>query len=130
MTRKLFVLKRNLVIHRQQREAARRKSWTPTPPESSDDYIDRIMQPPQELVNLYCMELEVYARENIMGITTLTLAQQQAMLQRFLDECYQRVQCSSALGMTNRQTYWKPRVDLVCDVFEVYLGKLLISRIS
>lgn len=137
---KLETFKNNLIRQKREREAAAgQREWLADgggaapviTREISPEGTHAIMDPPQDLINLYCMEAEVYTRENLLGDSTFTREQMRCMLQDHLMERYRTHIAADSLGMANRRSYWKPSVRQHGDqAIHIYLGDKLIGAFS
>lgn len=137
---KLETFKNNLLRQKRERvEADKNRAWLAagdgpahviqrlTSPEGHHP----IMDPPQDLINLYCMEAEVYARENMIGDSTLTREQMSCMLQDHLMKRHRTHIAADSLGMVNRRSYWKPSVRVRGGTtIQISLGDKLIGSLS
>lgn len=134
--RKLTTLKRNIVNHKAERQrAANRRELENRVVKAVNEpraYPDVIMDPPRDLIDLYRAEVEVFARERILGDNTYTRVQMADLLDTFLKDRHKAFTTAHALAISNRQTYWQPSARLTEDqkTINIYLGHLLIGTIS
>ena len=138
---KLETFKNNVArIRAERKDANDHREWLAAGGGVPDEVVKRefrsegahpIMDPPQDLINLYCMEAEVYARENLMGDSTRTRDQMRAMLHDHLMNKWHLHNAADSLGMSNRRSYWKPSTRLVNDfAIQIYLGDKLIGGLG
>jgi hypothetical protein len=132
---KLQTMRNNITrfhYQRQMKALQQLKDIFSPPPKATDTYVEQIMAPPQELIQLYFSELAVYVNEHIAGDATFTREQVRTMIEDHLMNCWRRHQAGdNVLGMVNRQTYWKPRVELKAGWdLVVYLGNTIITTIN
>ena len=132
---KLDTLNRNIARHKSERKAAidsreMTSSRITRSTQSEPHTLASVMDPPQHLIDLYCTVLKVYATENVLADCTLTNEQMKSMMEETLMDQYNQLKARGALLMSNRDTYWKPRVELTaCPTFRVYLGHVQIATI-
>lgn len=131
---KLQRMKNNIALFQAQRRLCALKQVAEVfrpPAPSTDNYVDQIMSPPRDLVQLYFAELAVFIDERIAGDAMHTQEQHRCMMEDHLMSVWRNQQATGMVsGMINRSSYWKPRVELRNGIFAAYLGDTLICSNS
>lgn len=123
---KLETLKRNIVRFKAERNKANSIKREYHPPRYED-----ILGPPNDLVNYYLDNIQVWASEHLLNNSTYTRVQQVHILDDFLMDLYRTTQVKDALLISNRSTYWKPKIKLINgECISVYLGDRQICNFS
>jgi hypothetical protein len=130
--RKLETLKNNIArMHGERKAAESALKNVQKVTARSLSIADQVMQPPQDLINLYLMEAEVYTRENLLGDCTRTREQMRVMLEDTLMGKWRVHSASDAMGGSNHRSYWKPSVRTWNGyMLQLFLGDKLIGSLS
>jgi hypothetical protein len=134
--RKLEVMRNNIQRFKAQREQ-RLTDEKPIHPEIlsrpiGEDYSlsDRVLAPPYNLIYCYYSNTHEFAKQHILGDSSLTREQQRDMLEEHLLGLWKAQKTSEALGCSNRYSDWKPSVKCGMAGLEIYLNRTLVMSLS